>query len=179
MRVDEVDHRSTPLLVVCTTATNAIAELREFSEAGMFDKTTSLEFAEYFNGAVLVACQAYMAGAVSDINKMRGALGWSPMYSTDLHKQNSCVVNGHTQIQLIDALANCFKHHEENGFWEGPKTRASKVLKAYGIVESTAFHLHVGIGHILGESTDLRGLSRVVEGWRFMQIETLCRDHSS
>lgn len=177
MRVDEVDHRSTPLLAVCTTATNAIAELREFSEAGMFDKTTSLEYAEYFNGAVLVACQAYMTGTASDINMMLGALGRSYMTRGELCKQSPNVVNGYTQIQLIDALANCFKHHEEKGFWVEP--RASKVLQAYGIVESTAFPLHEGIEHILGGSTDLRGLSSVVEGWRFMQIETLCRDHSS
>lgn len=67
-----------------TTATNAIAELRGFSEAEMFDIIASLE---YFSGAVLVAYQAYMAGPVSGINMMRGVLGC--LHMTSLKRMRS------------------------------------------------------------------------------------------
>ncbi|MEF9672546.1 hypothetical protein QNM99_10605 [Pseudomonas sp. PCH446] len=148
MHVNEIDFRSTPLLTLCTTATNAIAELIDFSKAGLFDGTTSLEYAEYFNGAVLVACQAYVVGTVADINKMRVELGKSRLKKLDLYRQNSRVINGYTQVEFINALANFFKHNEEWESW--PSNETTKALQAFGIVESTAFHLHVGIQNILG-----------------------------
>lgn len=148
----------------------------DFSKFGLFDGITSLEYAEYFNGAVVVACQAYAVGTVADINKIREAMGRSRLKKYDLYKQNSCVTNGYTQVEFINALANFFKHNEEWNAW--PTNETTKTLEAYGIVESTEFHLHAGIQKILENSTDLRGLCRVLEGWRFMQIEMLCRDNS-
>lgn len=52
----EVDQRSTALRVVCTTTTNALLELSEFSEKGIVDGITANEYATYLEGAALVAC---------------------------------------------------------------------------------------------------------------------------
>ena len=60
-----------PLRSLCMAATNAINELFKFSKPGMFDGITAMEYASYFHGAVLVACQAYVVGTVSDINNIR------------------------------------------------------------------------------------------------------------
>lgn len=70
MHFKEADYRSTALTIFCTSSTNAIDELIKFSKAGLLDGITAMEYAEYFYGAVLVACQAYATGTVSDINEI-------------------------------------------------------------------------------------------------------------
>lgn len=176
MPIDEADFRSTPLLTLCTSATNAVSELLSFRDFGLFDNATALEYAEYFKGAVLVACQAYAAGVVADVNKIRDTLGEPRVKKFELYKQSSLVTGGYTQVELINALANFFKHRDEWELKADPKTM--KVLNAFGVVESMDFPLHSGIQKILGESTDFRGICRVLEDWRFMQIENLRRGPS-
>jgi hypothetical protein len=171
MSIDEVDFRSTPLLTLCTSATNAVSELLSFREFGLFDNATALEYSEYFNGAVLVACQAYAAGVVSDVNRIRNLLGEPRLNKFELYRQGSLVVKGFTQVEFINALANFFKHRDEWELKSDPRTM--KVLNAFDIFETMDFPLHSGIQKILGESTDLRGVFRVLEEWRFFQFEGL------
>lgn len=70
------DLRSTPLRTLCTSSSNAIDELMEFSKNSLLlDGLTALEYVEYFYGAVLVACQAYAVGTVSDVKVIRESQG--------------------------------------------------------------------------------------------------------
>ena len=125
------------------------------------DGITAKEYAEYIYGAVLVACQAYAVGTVSDINEVRG----SNYRKIDLYKRKVVSGQEYTYIELINSLANYFKHNEEWASW--PENETTKVLRYYGINESTEFPLQSGTEVIIGESTDLRGLCEVLEDWRF------------
>ncbi|MFC1684750.1 hypothetical protein ACFL0R_04680 [Pseudomonadota bacterium] len=164
MHLNEIDFRSTPLRTLCTTATNAIDELVEYSKAGMFDGFTALEYASYLQGAVLVACQAYSVGTVSDINKIRGSSNEEPLEKLVLYKAKESPEIEYTYVELINSLANYFKHNEEWSSW--PRNRTTRILEYHGIVESTEFPMNTGIAKIIGESGDLRGLCEVLEVWR-------------
>jgi len=157
----EMDFRSTPLRTLCTASTNAITELIDFCKEGVMDGITAMEYAEYFHGAVLVACQAYAVGTVSDINEIQG----SNEKKIDLYKYKVVSGQEYTYVELINSLANFFKHNEEWISW--PKNVTTKVLRHYGINEGTEFPLYTGVKAIIGESSDLRDLCEVLEDWRF------------
>lgn len=169
--MNEVDHRSIPLRTLCTTATNAINELLTFSKAGVFDELTAMEYASYFQGAILVACQAYAVGVVSDINKIREAQGMSPLKKHILYNCMESISIKYSYVELINALANYFKHNEEWKLW--PINSTTKILKYYGIYESTEFPMNFGIMQIIGESNDLRILCEVLETWKACEIRKL------
>ncbi len=159
MHFKEVDYRSTPLRILCTTVTNAISELIAFVKAGNLDGLTAKEYAEYFYGAVLVACQAYTVGTVSDINDIQK----SSHKKLELYKNKES--EQYSSVELINALANYFKHNEEWDNW--PVNKTTKTLRSYGITENTEFPLGFGIETLIGESEDLRKLCSILENWRF------------
>ncbi|PHV00547.1 hypothetical protein CSQ88_16575 [Iodobacter sp. BJB302] len=92
MHYKELDHRSTPLRTLCTTATNAISELVQFSKVGILDSLLAAEYAEYFYGAVLVACQTYALGTVGDINEIRTLNGLGKLKKIELPDYVSCSI---------------------------------------------------------------------------------------
>ncbi len=174
MHVSEIDFRSTPLRTLCTATTNSIEELIEFSKNEIIDGLTAMEYAEYFHGAALVACQAYAVGTVSDINIIRESNGKPALSKLALYKAEMIKGQKCTFVELINSLANCFKHNEEWSSW--PVNETTKTLRHFGLNETTEFPLYAGIREIIGESTDLCGLCEVLEGWRVMQIEKWCRN---
>lgn len=161
MHYKEFDSRSALLRTFCTTSTNAIAELMEFSSGEILDGITAMEYAEYLLGATLVACQKYALGTVSDFNEIK----CSNETKLELYKYQEKRCLEHTHVELINALTNLFKHHEEWSSW--PKNETTKVLRYFGINENTEFPLRTGITVIIGESPDLRWLAAVLEDWRF------------
>lgn len=173
MHLNEIDFRATPLRTLCTSSTNAISDLIKLSkEPGILDGLTAMEYAEYFLGAVLVACQAYAVGTVSDINKIRISADESELDKLALYKLGRKSGVNYTSVELINSLANFFKHNEEWDAW--PENHTTKTLRYYGVNETTDFPLYSGIGKIIGDSTDLRELCRVLEDWRFLLIHKYC-----
>lgn len=169
MHINEIDFRSTPLRILCTTSTNAISELLNFAKSGVVDGLTAKEYVQYLLGAVLVACQAYAVGTVMDINAIRNVYDRKSVSKIQLYKSDCAPNNPYGFVLLINALANFFKHNEEWLSW--PENETTKTLRHYGIDENTEFPLSEGVSIILGESSDLRGLCEVLEGWRFSRIQ--------
>ncbi len=114
-----------------------------------------------FIWAVLVACQVYAVGTISDINEIEK----SKHNKIALYKYKETDFSEYTYVELINALANFFKHNEEWSTW--PINETTKTLRYYKIDENTEFPLHTGIIIIIGESSDLRQLCTVLEDWRF------------
>lgn len=170
MHYKETDLRSIPLRILCTTSSNAIDELIKFSKSGVLDGITAMEYSEYFYGAVLVACQAYAVGTVSDVNEIQE----SNCKKLDLYEYTESDLHEHTQVELINALANFFKHNEEWILW--PNNRTAKTLRYYGIDEKTEFPLNKGVEIILDGSGDLRSLCTVLEDWRFSILNVRCKN---
>lgn len=152
MHVREIDYRSTHLRTLCTVSTNAISELVDFSKNGVMDGLTVMEYIEYFLGAVFVACQAYAVGTVSDINQIQK----TNYRKIDLYKHQKNSNQEHTLVELINALANFFKHNEEWTNW--PENETTKVLRYFSINEDTELPLNFGLQSIIGDSKDLRGI---------------------
>lgn len=169
--MNETDIRSLPLRVLCTVTTNAISELIEFSKVPEFiDKVTTQECIEYLYGAVLVACQAYAIGVVSDVNRVRASFNKNSIKKLEPYKNEGRFITAFSYIELINALANHFKHNEEWGCcW--PSNETTKVLRYFDINEKNKFPLSAGITIMLGESNDLRLLCQILEEWRDCQIE--------
>jgi hypothetical protein len=161
MHFREADYRSTPLRTLCTVSTNAVADLIYLSKGGAIDGLTAMEYGEYLYGAVLVACQVYAVGTISDINEIEK----SKHNKIALYKYKETDFSEYTYVELINALANFFKHNEEWSTW--PINETTKTLRYYKIDENTEFPLHTGIRIIIGESSDLRELCTVLEDWRF------------
>ncbi len=171
----EADYRSMPLRVLCTSTENAIKELVALTkEPLLMDGLTAREYAEYLYGAVFVACQAYAIGVVSDVNDIRESAGKAKLKKLSLYKQ-SPVGNGQTsRIELINALANYFKHNEEWDKW--PKNETTKALKYYGVNENTEFPLKFGAEILTGNDSELRLVCEILEDWRFGLMEELRRN---
>jgi len=165
----EVDHRSTALRTVCTSMENSISELAGFAKNGLLDGITAMEYATYLQGAALVACQAYAVGCVSDINDIRKSRGQQSFGKLALYKEGRWSPDNYGQIELINSLANYFKHNEEWDRW--PNNETVRALRHFGIDEETDFPINYGINCILGESDDLRKLCNVLETWRYKLIE--------
>lgn len=170
MHFKEADYRSTPLRILCTTVTNAINELIAFVKAGVLDGITAKEYAEYFYGPVLVACQAYTLGTVSDVNDIKK----SSHKKLELYKNKESEYQQYSSVELINALANYFKHNEEWDNW--PINITTKTLRSYGITENTEFPLGFGIDILTGESQDLRMLCSILENWRFSLLNIRSQD---
>jgi hypothetical protein len=166
----EMDYRSMPLRVLCTSTENAIKELISFTKEPVFlDGITALEYAEYLYGAAFVACQAYAVGVVSDINDIRSSAGKEKVSKLSLYKQNPAVNSGTSSIEFINALANYFKHNEEWSTW--PENETTKALKYFGLTESTEFPLKSGAEILTGHDSELRLMCEILEDWRSGLIE--------
>ncbi|MDR7088595.1 hypothetical protein [Cellvibrio fibrivorans] len=169
------DFRSTPLRTLCTSSSNAIDELMEFSKNSLLlDGLTALEYAEYFYGAVLVACQAYAVGTVSDVNVIRESQGKEKVQKFELYKYSVYPKIEPTDVEFINALANYFKHHDEWPQW--PNNETVKILRRFDITEKTEFPLKVGSEKLIGYYPDLRGLCQVLETWRMQVFQKWCEN---
>jgi hypothetical protein len=154
--------------------TNAIGELIAFSqEPGLFDGITAMEYAEYLYGAALVACQAYATAKVGDINKIRESQGLKPLRKLFVYRNGESESQQFHQIELINSLANLFKHKDEWSSW--PVNETTKRLHHFGIDEKTEFPLHTGTKHITGNTDDLRVICAILEDWRAKQIQLFCK----
>ncbi|RLA42133.1 MAG: hypothetical protein DRR42_23880 [Gammaproteobacteria bacterium] len=170
MHYKETDYRSMPLRVLCTSTENAIRELVSFTKEPTFlDGITAIEYGEYLYGAVFVACQAYAIGVVSDINDIMGLGATDKLSKLNLYKQGSASINGTTQIEFINALANYFKHNEEWSSW--PENETTKALKNFGLTEHTEFPLKSGAEILTGNDSELRLVCEILENWRFWLVE--------
>lgn len=172
------DFRSTPLRTLCTSSSNAIDELMRFSNNSLLlDELTALEYAEYIYGAVLVACQAYAVGTVSDVNTIRESLGKEKVQKFDLYKYSVSSKTEPTDVEFINALANYFKHHEEWPQWpQWPNNETVKTLRKFGITEKTEFPLKVGSEKLMSYYPDLRGLCQLLETWRMQVFQQWCEN---
>ncbi|MBK2107068.1 hypothetical protein [Francisella philomiragia] len=132
------------------------------------DGGTALEYTESLVGTALVACQTYMVGTVGDISEIKG----TKLNKIELYKYGKSKCEEYTIVELVNALANFFKHNEE---WVSswPTNETAKTLRSYGIDGNTEFPLCKGIEKIIGESFELNGLVTVLKDWRYSLINDL------
>ena len=141
-----------------------------------FDGLSARERAEPLFGLGFVAAQTYAIGTVSDLNSVRISRHKSKknkLYFYDY--DNVALKRGITRIQLINASANYFKHHDQ---WTGWPTRGrgaydTKTLGRVGINEKTEFPCIGAVELLCGTGWDLIALPKILKEWRAHLFDTL------
>jgi hypothetical protein len=172
MHIREIDRRVGPLHDVIVGIDAGLAAIHERlnSEEG-FDGTSAREHVEPLLGLAFVAAQSYALGSVSDLNAVatsrgRGKREKLACYACDPMPPVKGVV---TRMQLINASANYFKHHDEWERWPTGRDRGvhdTTILGGVGITEMTEFPCIAAIDLLCGTSWETIVLHQTAKEWR-------------
>ena len=112
-----------------------------------------VEQAEWMYGIAFVTAQTYITGTVADANLLKK--GKKDFQTYQLLKDFSNEIKGTetTQLQLCDAIANYFKHHEEWKDWKpiGHKKWTIPPLLEIGIDQQSSFPCYLAASKLWGE----------------------------
>ena len=178
MHIDEIDWRIEPLhdVVVGINAGLAAIHERLNAEEG-FGGVTGREHAEPLFGIGFVAAQSYALGTVSDLNSVRTSRGKPKIEKLDCYACDTItIMGGVTRIQLINAAANYFKHHDEWPRWPTGADRGAhdtKVLSSVGITANTEFPCIAAVDLLCGSSWELIVLHQMLKEWRVHLFKAL------
>ena len=139
-----------------------------------------VEQAEWMYGIAFVTAQTYITGTIADANLLMK--GKEAFKKHQLLKGFSNNIEGTnlTQLQLCDAIANYFKHHEEWGDWEleGTKKWTISLLAEVGINEQSSFPCYVAAAKLWPEEdiVNLDNLLGLLADWREKTILPLLEE---
>ena len=179
----EIDWRIGPLHYVIVGIESALKAIQEevHKDEG-FDGLWGREYADTLLGLGFVAAQTYALGAWTDLNKVRKRDGRTALEKHDCYASDPITVKaGVTRIELINATANYFKHHDQ---WPDSLTKktpdnlakkkpdnlaekTSELLGRVGIITQRPHLPCVEATRLLcGESWDMIVLHQIVREWR-------------
>ena len=134
-------------------------------------------------GIAFVMAQTYIAGTVSDANKLMGSGG--KLTKEQLLKKHGDELAGSTvtRMELCDAIANYFKHHDEWNSWSatGRHKNTVSILCAAGIEENADFPCRKAADILWSnnDGSDLEPLLSLISSWRKAVIaDALCSARS-
>ena len=167
----EIDWRIEPLRNVIVGIDAGLAAIhKRLDTEEWFDGVSAREYAEPLFGLGFVAAQTYAVGTVSDLNSVRMSRRKPKKEKIDCYACDTVVLKGGvTHIQLINASANYFKHHDEwAAQWptRGRGSHDTKTLGSVGITEKTEFPCIDAIDLLCGTSWELNVLLQIMEEWR-------------
>ncbi len=178
MHLHEIDWRIEPLhdVIVGISAGLVAIHGRLDTEEG-FDGITAREHLEPLFGLLFVAAQSYAVGTVSDLNRIRTSRGKPTKDKLDCYACDTIAPKGGvTRVQLINASANYFKHHDEWARWPRGSDRGAhdtKALASVGITEKTEFPCIDAVDLLCGTSWELIVLHHFLQEWRAHLFSTL------
>jgi hypothetical protein len=169
MHLQEIDWRIEPLHVVIVGIGAGLSAIQKRMDAEEdFDGLSAREYAEPLLGLGFVAAQTYAVGTVSDLNRVRMSRGKSKEEKLNKNKcysQDTFIKGDVTRIQLINASANYFKHHDEWGMrW--PTNYDTETLGKVGITEKTDFPCIDAVELLCDTSWELNELLQILKEWR-------------
>jgi hypothetical protein len=142
-----------------------------------FDGISAREHAEPLFGIGFVAAQSYALGTVSDLNSVRMSRRKPKIEKLDCYACDTIALKeGVTRIQLINASANYFKHHDEWARWPTGRDRGAhdtKVLGSVGITAKTEFPCIDAVDLLCGSSWELIVLHQMLKEWRVHLFKAL------
>ena len=166
MTFDEIDWRIEPLhdvIVGIEAGLRAIQQRMEEEEG--FDGLFAQEHADSVLGLGLVAAQTYILGAWTDLNRLRVHAGQALITKSQCYASDTItIMPAVTRIQLINAAANYFKHHDEWSDW--PSNETTQILGRVGITKNTDFPCVNATRMLCGETCELIVMHQIVREWR-------------
>jgi len=179
MHLREIDWRIEPLhdVIAGIGAGLAAIQKRMDDEEG-FDGLSAHEHAELLLGLGFVAAQIYAIGTVSDLSQILATRGKSKRGKLDCYACDSVALKGGvTRIQLVNAVANYFKHHDQWSRWPTSKKdrgfHDSEVLERVGITGKTEFPCAEATNLLCGTNWELTMLRQILKEWRAHVIKRL------
>ena len=138
----EIDYRVDWMRDLFSSLNHGFSIIQDkLSKIEYFDGVFAQEQAETIFGIAFVSAQTYITGTVSDMIEIgdNEALTKSEMLAIGSPK-----VGEISKVQLINAIANYYKHHEEWSNWkpEGKNKRTIAALESCGISENTTYPCH-------------------------------------
>ena len=134
-----------------------------------YDGLFAKEDAEATLGIAFVAAQTYITGVVADIRKVE--VSNNKRSKIKLLSSNSPIVKEKiTSIQLIDTVANFYKHNEEWSNWQinDNNKRTIETLRECGITKNTEFPCYEAATMLWPENKihELTNLLSILIAWR-------------
>ena len=178
MHLREINWRIGPLHDVIVGIDAGLAAIHERLDAEEgFDGISAREHAEPLFGLGFVAAQSYALGTVSDLNSIRMSRHKPKKEKLDCYACDTIARKGSvTRIQLINASANYFKHHDEWARWPTGSERGAhdtRALGCVGITEKTEFPCIAAVDLLCGTSWELIVLHQILKEWRVHLFSTL------
>ena len=177
LHFNEFDWRLDSTTAVFNAISRAILETQARFAGVNEDYETDLGIAviEDLLGLAFVAAQAYIAGTISDARKI--AKRAPSLTKQGLLRIGSATIADTTTtcMELIDAVANYYKHHDEWSCWDkpGPHQKTVEVLRCLETDDFEPFiciraaeALHHGV-----EGAELQTLLSLITGWRQVVIQ--------
>lgn len=158
----KLDHRKEILEMIISGFENSIKELRQrIDQIHWYDGGWFVEEVEPIFGLACIAYQNYINSSIYD---KFGTLD----NKLDLYKKwNNLINNKRSEIELIIALANYYKHRDdERPLHNGTDTVLQDLeLKHRDIIEPERLPILKGVD-LLSESWSLNDITKIVTGWR-------------
>jgi hypothetical protein len=147
-----------------------------------------LEMISLLIGSVFVLCQAAVTQAVSiarSLRTMAGEPSWLPANRDKILQIESTIhaATGLSEIALIDAVANYFKHHHE---WprdwtseeaKGSQVRTIELVRALGLTPgSHESNLEAALRGLGVSSSTMGSLARKIQQWRERLAQSIRSD---
>jgi hypothetical protein len=172
MFLHELDFRRDWLNTLYKALSGVIGDIeRKLEENDHYDGVDALEDSEWILGIAFIAGQTYLTGTWADLNVILVEKGVkeslrSSLLELDVHR----IGHGVTRVQLVDAIANYHKHHDEWDRWQiDHKNKTTiEVLNRCGIDERTEFPCYTAATLLWPESRigALSYLLSTLEDWR-------------
>ncbi len=169
MTLAEFDWRIDPLYDVVVGIDAALAAIgRRMHEDDWFDGLWAREHVEPVLGLGFVAAQTYAVGTWSHLNKIRSSSGKSPIDKRACYGCDPIKVKGQvTRLELINATANYFKHHDEWTGWSDNRAAATtQILNRVGITEQSESPCIEAAEVFCGSGWEFILVHEVVKEWR-------------
>ena len=132
---------------------------------------------EYVVEGIDVAFQTYALRAVQDLNRIRASHGKPKKDKLHCYSCDSIKLKGVTRIEIVNAVANYFKHHHEWSRWPISKDEGvhdTQILERFGITEKTVHRCCIEATTLLcGTGWKMIVLHQIVREWRAHLINEL------
>jgi len=131
-----------------------------YQTAGWYDETFLFEDQEETLGFAFVACQVFISGCIADSLGRTDKTAISQDDKARIMKNDLQFKGQRTKIELINAVANYYKHKDEGE----PSGSTKKILDAYQLL-TKEFPINEAFT-LITENEELQTLSEYLLNWR-------------